>query len=289
MSYSPTNDDSAPAAVAAPAGAGVTATLPGSDGGARTLRAYDLTHPFTIHTPGWVGYPSPKLSYFQRHATHGIVSQMLELPLHSGTHFDAEMHIVSGGADLASVPMDRLLHEGVVVDIAEEMEDWGLIEPHHITDRIEVKKGDILLYHTGWSRFFNGGAEEDEERYYLRHPGGSRAFAEWIVEMELSWTGFDCGSGDNPLNTSIRTKWRPEIAQQYRDRTGADVDELFPPEDIFVMHRVPFRAGITHVENLGGELGAVGTRRCLIGAFPMPIVGGEASPCRVMAFVEEDG
>ena len=40
--------------------------------------------------------------------------------------------------------------------------------------------------------------------------------------MELAWTGFDCASGDNPLNTSIRTKWRAEI---------------------------------THVENIGGDIG----------------------------------
>src|SRR4029434_4844496 len=49
------------------------------------LKLVDLTHTFSIHTPGWVGYPSPKLSYFQRHATHGIVSQWLALPLHSAT------------------------------------------------------------------------------------------------------------------------------------------------------------------------------------------------------------
>ncbi len=67
------------------------------------MKIVDLTHRFSIHTPGWVGYPSPKLSYFQRHATNGIVSQWLELPLHSGTHFDGQMHIVSGGADIASV------------------------------------------------------------------------------------------------------------------------------------------------------------------------------------------
>ncbi len=251
------------------------------------MRAVDLTHRFSIHTPGWVGYPSPKLSYFQRHATQGIVSQLLELPLHSGTHFDAEMHIVSGGKDLASVPLDRLFRQGVIVDVSGEVDDWGLIEPHHVTDKIEVRKGDILLYHTGYHRYYNGGAEEDEERYFLRHPGGSRAFAEWIVEMELAWTGFDCGSGDNPMNTSIRTKWRPEIAAQYRELTGNDPDAVFPPEDLFVMHRVPFRAGITHVENLGGDIEQVLNRRCLIGAFPIPIEGGEASPCRVVAFVED--
>jgi kynurenine formamidase len=259
----------------------------GGDSGVR-VRAVDLTQTFSIHTPGWVGYPSPKLYYFQRHATHGIVSQLLELPLHCGTHFDAEMHIISGGSDIASVPLSRLVGTGVIVDISDEMEDWGVIKPRHITDRIEVRKGDILIYHTGYGRFFNGAPEEDEERYFLRHPGGDRDFAEWIVEMELAWTGFDCASGDNPLNTSIRTKWRPEIAQQFQDRCGQDVDELFPVEDQFVMHRVPFGQGICHVENLGGDLGSIGTRRCVIGAFPMPIIGGEASPCRVVAFIEAD-
>lgn len=252
------------------------------------VRAIDLTHPFSIHTPGWVGYPSPKLSYFQRHATHGIVSQMLELPLHSGTHFDGEMHIISGGKDIASVPFGRLLGEGVVVDISDDMHDWAIIEPRHITDRIDVRKGDIVIYHTGYCRHFNGCAEEDEERYFLRHPGGGRALAEWIVDMELAWTGFDCASGDNPLNTSIRTKWRPEIARQFMEQGGPDVDELFPVDDLFVMHKVPFRRGICHVENLGGGLASVGTRRCVIGAFPMPIIGGEASPCRVVAFVSAE-
>ena len=260
----------------------------GSDGHSTRVRAIDLTHPFSIHTPGWVGYPSPKLSYFQRHATNGIVSQLLELPLHSGTHFDAEMHVISGGHDIASVPLGRLLGSGVVVDISDDMHDWAVITPEHITDRVDVRKGDILLYHTGYGRFFNGGPEEDEERYFLRHPGGDRRFAEWIVEMEFAWTGCDCGSGDNPLNTSIRTKWRPDIGPAYEAASGNSVDEAFPLADQFVMHRLPFRAGICHVENLGGELALLGTRRCVIGAFPMRIEGGEASPCRVIAFIEEE-
>ncbi len=250
------------------------------------MRLVDLTHPFSIHTPGWVGYPSPKLSYFQRHATHGIVSQWLELPLHSGTHFDGEMHIVSGGKDMSSVPLDLLCRDGVVVDISEEMEDWAVIKPHHITDRIEVRKGDILIYNTGYHRYFNGNGEEDEERYFLRHPGGDREFAEWIVEMELAWTGFDCGSGDHPMNTTIRYK-REDAARQYEEQIGGSVEDRWPHEDLFVMHRVPFRRGITHVENVGGELASLGTRRCRIGAFPIPIEGGEASPCRLVAFIDE--
>jgi kynurenine formamidase len=250
------------------------------------MKLVDLTHIFSIHTPGWVGYPSPKLSYFQRHATHGIVSQWLELPLHSGTHFDGEMHIISGGADLASVPLDRLCREGVIVDLSDELDDWSVITPEMITSRMDVKKGDILIYNTGYHRYFNGRPEEDEERYFLRHPGGDRRLAEWIVEMELAWTGFDCGSGDHPMNTSIRYK-RPDATKAFERAVGKSVNEAFPEEDLFVMHRVPFRAGITHVENMGGALEDALNRRCLIGAFPIPIQGGEASPCRVVAFIDE--
>jgi len=250
------------------------------------LKLVDLTHTFSIHTPGWVGYPSPKLSYFQRHATHGIVSQWLETPLHSGTHFDGEMHIVSGGKDMRSVPLDLLCREGVIVDISEEMEDWTVIKPHHITDKMEVKKGDILIYHTGYHRYFNGGGEEDEERYFLRHPGGDRELAEWIVEMELAWTGFDCGSGDHPMNTSIRDK-RPDARAQYEAQIGQSVEERWPREDLFVMHRIPFRAGITHLENAGGDIDQALNRRCMIGAFPLPIEGGEASPCGLVAFLDD--
>ena len=250
------------------------------------MKLVDLTHIFSIHTPGWVGYPSPKLSYFQRHATHGIVSQWLELPLHSGTHFDGEMHIISGGADLASVPLDRLCREGVIVDLSDELEDWSVITPEMITSRMDVKKGDILIYNTGYHRYFNAGPDEDEERYFLRHPGGDRRLAEWIVEMELAWTGFDCGSGDHPMNTSIRYK-RPDATKAFERAVGKSVNEAFPEEDLFVMHRVPFRAGITHVENMGGAIEDALNTRCLIGAFTIPIQGGEASPCRLVAFIDE--
>ncbi|MBM4765033.1 cyclase family protein [Bacillus sp. B15-48] len=93
-------------------------------------------------------YPSPKISYFQRHATNGIVSQFIETPLHTSTHLDAEMHGISGGKDIASIPLERLVREGVTVDISDEVEDFTVIEPEMITKKMDVKEGDILLIHT---------------------------------------------------------------------------------------------------------------------------------------------
>jgi len=88
------------------------------------------------------------------------------------------------------------------------------------------------------------------------------------------------------MNTSIRHK-RPDARRAYEAQMGSSVEELWPEDDIFVMHKVPFPHGITHIENIGGDIEEALDRRCLIGAFPIPIEGGEASPCRVIAFLDE--
>lgn len=79
------------------------------------MKLVDLTHTFSIHAPGWVGYPSPKLSYFQRHATNGIVSQYLETPLHAGTHFDGQMHFTAtllyGRSSSGATPTLQEVHD----------------------------------------------------------------------------------------------------------------------------------------------------------------------------------
>ncbi len=250
------------------------------------MRYVDLSHPFNMHSPGWIDYPNPKISYFQRHASDGIVSQYLESPLHISTHLDAEMHGISGGGDIASIPLDRLIHEGVVVDLRDEVDDFSLIEPEMVTEQMEVKKGDILLLNTGWHHYYNGREEEDEIRYFCKHPGASPRFAEWMVDMELRWLGVDCGSADHPMNTSIREK-KPKIAREFKERTGQDPEDLFDPEEQFIMHHLPFENGIVHVENLGGDLDEVANTRCKIGCFPFRFEGGEAAFCRVVAFLED--
>jgi kynurenine formamidase len=249
------------------------------------MRVIDLTQPFSMHTPGWVGYPSPKISYLQRHHTHGIVSQFLETPLHVSTHLDAEMHIKSGGADIASIPLSTLVGEGVIVDLSDVVSDWSLIRPEHLTRKVKIREGDILIYHTGWHRYYNGCAKEDEVRYFCMHPGGGRELAEWLVSMKIRWWAFDTGSADHPMNTSIRYK-RPDLAREYRRRTGRDPEEEFPEQDLFVMHHVPFGAGIVHVEIAGGDIERVLNQRCIVGCFPWRFVGGEASLCRLVAFLD---
>ncbi len=257
-----------------------------SDGGVLG-RMVDLTHPLSFHTPGWVGYPGMKLYYVQTLQTNRVVAQRVETSLHVGTHIDAPLHFAPGGGDMASVPLEQLIHGRVVVDISDVVGLWDEIKPHHITDKIEVQRGDVVVYHTGFARHYLGGPEEDLTHYMCRHPGAGREFAEWVVEMELSWTGSDTGSADHPMNTTIKNM-RPDIRAEYEQMIGSDMEDRWPDDDLFVMHAAPFPRGIIHAEKIGGELANLGTRRCTIGAFPWRFSGGEASICRIIAFLDEN-
>ena len=46
----------------------------------------------------------------------------------------------------------------------------GIITPEHITRKMEVKKGDILLIHTGWHHYYVGEREANELYYFCYHP-----------------------------------------------------------------------------------------------------------------------
>jgi kynurenine formamidase len=263
------------------------------------MRIVDLTHPWGIHTPGWVGYPGGKLYYTQNLQTNQIVSQKIETSLHSGTHLDGPMHGTDGGLDMASLPLDKLVHAGAIVDVSQDVGDWGLIEPEHITSKVEVRKGDILIVHTGFHRYYQGRPQQDLVRYFTMHPGGSVRLARWMADMQIRWWGIDAGSGDHPMNTTIRTM-RPDLLARFEAKVGMSYSEFFGGDyeyvhhmsgreissDIFPMHHLAFQDGCIHAENVGGDIETVLNKRAVIGAFPWKIEGGEACPCRIMAFFD---
>lgn len=262
------------------------------------MKVVDLTHPWNFHTPGWVGYPGGKIYYTQNLQTDRIVSQRLEVSLHSGTHLDGPMHGTDTMVGMSDLPVTKLIHEGVVVDVSDTCSDWDVITPEHILSKVQVKPRDIIIVHTGWHRYYQGQPEQDLVRYFCMHPGGGLELARWMAELEISWWGIDAGSGDHPMNTTIREK-RPDLARQFEEDVGAPISEVFGEytythhlsgrevrSDIFPMHHLAFQDGCIHAENIGGDIDQVLNTRCIIGFFPLKIDGGEASPGRCLAFLD---
>jgi kynurenine formamidase len=264
------------------------------------MKMIDLSHPMSVHTPGWVGYASNKMYYAQNLQTVSIVAQRIDTALHVGTHIDGALHATDGrDGDMASYPLEFLVGPGVIIDISDKVQDWSLITPDMIESTgVKIQKGDILMLHTGYHRYYEGQPQQDLVRYFCMHPGGKRELVDWMLDKGVRWWGIDCGSGDHPMNTTIRFM-RRDLAKTFEKTVGMSLEEFFPPyqykhkksgrkvtNNIFPFHNYAMQEGLIHAENVGGDIDKALNTRCIIGAFPWKYEGLESCPCRIVAFYD---
>ncbi len=181
------------------------------------MKLVDLSHTMSIHTPGWVGYAGNKMWYAQNLQSVSIVAQRIDTAMHVGTHIDGAMHATDGRfhGDMASYPLDFLVGPGAIVDISEHLDDWDVITPEMITSaKVKVEQGDILILHTGYHKYYQDQPQQDLVRYFCMHPGGKMELLEWMLDMRIKWFGVDAGSGDHPMNTTIRYM-RRDLRKQF--------------------------------------------------------------------------
>ena len=256
-------------------------------------KLYDLTQPLSVHTPPWPSYMPLGIQYFKRiagaHMGQGANGQIITTSNHVGTHIDGEIHFHASGRTIGQVPMREWVGPGVVVDIARDVEDYGLYSPELLMSRADIRKGDILIINTGYHRYAWDQKSSDELRYFVKHPGPDPKFHKWALAMKFKWIGVDCGSADHPMNTIIRT-WHPkafaEADIKVKRERGKTWDQLFPPEEYYqVMHLKLFPKKLVHAENLGGEIDKLSNRRTWIGLFPLRGIEMESSMCRIVAML----
>ena len=254
------------------------------------MKAIDLTIPLGIGTPPWPTYEPLQVKYFKRLAPNGANGQLVTHSNHIGTHLDGEIHFYTPGRDMASLPMDYLMHDGVIVDLSDAAGDYDIYTSKMVEDRVEVKEGDILIINTGYHQYGWDQPNADEVRYMVKHPGPDREFAEWAKQKKLRWFGVDCGSADHPMNTKIRD-WMPRQAGEcdayFRKKYGKGLPEVFTDDKYQLMHLEMFNHSIVHAECVGGDIDLLLNQRAVIGCFPWRFVDGEASIARIVAFVED--
>lgn len=259
------------------------------------VKMYDLSIPTSILTPPWPTYEPLQVKFFKRLSPNGANGMVITTSNHVGTHLDGPLHFDTAGRDIASLELEKLCGPGVVVDLSDQAEDWGIYTPEDIMKRVEVKKGDILVINTGYHKYGFDQPEADERRYMLRHPGPSIDFMDWAHKMELKWIGVDCGSADHPMNTKIRD-WEPAEAkacdEKFQEKYGKTLNEIYEwPTNYQAMHiqMFPQRYGeIIHVECMGGQIAELSNKRVIIGCFPWKFKDGEAAFARVVAFEEQE-
>lgn len=188
---------------------------------------------------------------------------------HTGTHFDAPNHWVSGkdNDDIASVPAARLVAPAAVLDFSAEAsaDPDFLVEVEHVrrweAEHGALPEGGWLFVRTGWdARSHSQEQMTNADESGPHTPGLSVECARWVAEeapvigMGVETVGTDAGA-------------------------AAGFDPMFPCHSMLMGND---KYGLTQLQNLAvlPPTGAV------VFAGPLPIVGGSGAPARALALVE---
>ncbi|GAA1145725.1 cyclase family protein [Ornithinicoccus hortensis] len=187
---------------------------------------------------------------------------------HTGTHFDAPNHWVSGRdlADIGSVPVRAFVAPAIVLDVTEQVaaDPNFLIEREHVeafaAEHGGLPDGGWLLCRTGWSARVTQEEMINNTETGPTSPGMSVDCARWVAEesplqgIGVETVGTDAGAAHS-------------------------FDPAFPCHSFLLGNG---KYGLAQLQNLD-QLPPTGA---VVLASPLRIVGGSGSPARVVALVE---
>ena len=103
--------------------AGLASTAARSPAPAAAGSWIDVTTTLTATTPVYQGDP-PMSFTFVKDMRRGdpLTLSAYSLGAHSGTHVDAPMHFIAGGASVDQIPIDRLIGPARVIEIADSVQ-----------------------------------------------------------------------------------------------------------------------------------------------------------------------
>ena len=243
-----------------------------------SIDVVDLTQPLSERTP-MIQLPPP-FANTPSWTTHEISRYDEKGPAwywnwfeggeHSGTHFDAPIHWVTGKDkdDVSQVPVRRLIGPAVVIDKSKEaqanadylltLNDIRAFERQHGA----LPKGSWLLYRTGWD------ARANDQKAFLNAnetgphtPGIDVELAQWLAN-------------ESPFNgVGVET-------------VGTDAGAAHSFNPPFPCHQFLLGAnkyGLTQLANLA-KLPPTGA---VLVVAPLKLVKGSGSPCRALALVQK--
>jgi len=233
----------------------------------------DLTHPFDASTIYWPtdteGFRLETLSEGFTERGYFYAAKRLSGAEHGGTHVDAPFHFFETGATLDEIPLDRLLGEGVVIDVTEACaEDRDYLVSvsdfeSHEREHGRIPDGAVVLLRTGFGKHW-----PDRERYLATDARGPEAVA------ELHFPGLDPSAA----------AWL--ASERTIGAIGLDTPSIdHGPSTRFESHVTLFRHGIPAIENVAA-LDRLPARGFSVIVAPMKIRGGTGGPARVIAVLE---
>ncbi|BDG59840.1 cyclase family protein [Caldinitratiruptor microaerophilus] len=181
----------------------------------------------------------------------GFSSKMISISDHGGTHVDAPVHFVPGGASITDQPLGRHMGPGVLLDVsskpASQPVTGAMLEQAERAAGVRVGEGDIVLIRCWPGQWGDPG--------FLEAAALAADAADWLLARKVRAVGLDLGNVD----------------------TGRDMARP--------VHMKLLPAGMPVYENLC-NLDKLPPRFFFIG-LPLRLEGATASPVRAVALVGE--
>jgi len=171
---------------------------------------------------------------------------------HVGTHIETPYHVRKEGLDVATVPLERLCGEAVVLDLTFT-EPNGVVTLDDVIKAAQaaggVRNGNIVL-----GRFDYTGDPSTNRNFEAEAIG-------YLVDRGMKMMGVDLVGVELPSSD-------PRARGQYNHHQLLD-------NDICLIEQVANLASLTQP-------------RCTVFALPIPIKGLDSFPCRVIALEENE-
>jgi len=211
----------------------------------------DLTQLMETNMPVYPGSLTVNLvtsATFEKQGYHEI---RIDCSTHTGTHIDCGYHLLEGGLNTITTPVNQFYGKGLVVDCRNIAPD-GLISKEFLQQlEEEIKKTAFILLHTGWSQYW--GTEE----YFGKFPVLHVDAAAYLSTFNLKGIGSDTISFD-----PIDSKELP-------------------------VHHILLSKGLILIENLV-NLNRLPPLEFKFSCLPLKIKNGDGSPVRAVGIVTSD-
>jgi kynurenine formamidase len=210
----------------------------------------DLSYPLSKSVPRATIFPEPSFRRVKSLPQDPINVTEMQMVVHIGTHVDAPRHFFMDGPAFHEIPLDRLTGPGVVVSIMNKAAGDTIEIEDLERSSVEIRRGDIVALHTGWSRHANSHAYHD-------HPHLSPMAAQWLADRGIKLLACDLPTPDLPIGRR-------------------------PPHYNWPAHHIFLSRGILVAENVT-NLDAFANRRVEFLFLALNIEDSDGAPARVLA------
>ena len=162
------------------------------------MRIFDVSVPLSATTPTYPGDPGIEIKQWLGLAKGDAANvSLINFGLHSGTHVDAPAHFIEGGAKVDSLPVESLVGEAEVVEVADHI---GVIDEAFVAANC-ISGSQRILFKTRNSAFWDDTRQGFREDYVSIDP----AAAHWLVESGIKLVGIDYLSVEKFKSDSFQT------------------------------------------------------------------------------------